>query len=71
LVVVTDHPTVYPNLERKFQVVTILDTQPGGRFYSLLVDLDYDRIEEDLTAVREAEEKAYLISSEHQLSVGR
>jgi len=37
LVVVTDHPTVYPNLGRKFQVVTILDTRSEGRFYSLLV----------------------------------
>lgn len=60
LVIVTDHPTVYPNLGRKFQVVTILDTQPEGRFYNLLVDLDNGRIEEDLAAVREAEERAYL-----------
>ncbi len=60
LLVVTDHPTVYPNLGRKFQVVTILDTRPEGRFYNLLVDLDNGRIREDLAAVREAEEKAYL-----------
>lgn len=60
LVVVTDHPTVYPNLGRKFQVVTILDTRSEGRFYSLLVDLDNGYIEEDLATVREAEEKAYL-----------
>jgi len=60
LVVVTDHPTVYPNLGRKFQVVTILDTRPEGRFYNLLVDLDDGRIEEDLATIREAEERAYL-----------
>ncbi len=60
LVVVTDHPAVYPNLGRKFQVVTILDIRPEGRFYSLLVDLDNGHIEEDLAAVREAEEKVYL-----------
>lgn len=60
LVVVTDHPTVYSNLKRKFQVVTILDTRPEGRFYSLLVDLDNGRLEEDLAAVRAAEERAYL-----------
>jgi len=60
LVVITDHPTVYPSLGRKFQVVTILDARPEGRFYSLLVDLDSGRIEEDLAAVRAAEERAYL-----------
>lgn len=60
LVVVTDYPRVYPNLGRRFQAVTILDTRPEGRFYSLLVDLDNGRVEEDLAAVREAEEKAYL-----------
>jgi hypothetical protein len=37
-----------------------LDTRSEGRFYSLLVDLDNGYIEEDLAAVREAEEKAYL-----------
>ena len=60
MVVITDHPTVYPSLGRKFQVVTILDTRPEGRFYSLLVDLDSGRIEEELAAIRAAEERAYL-----------
>jgi len=60
LVVVTDHATAYPNLGRKFQVVTILDSRPGGRFYDLLVDSINGRIEEDLAAIREAEERAYL-----------
>lgn len=31
LVVVTDHPTEYPNLGRKFQVVTVLDTRQAVR----------------------------------------
>ena len=44
LVIVTDHPTEYPNLGRKFQVVIVLDTRPGGRFYDLLVDLHDGRI---------------------------
>ncbi len=60
LVVVTDHPTEYPNLGRKFQVVTVLDTRPDGRFYDLLVDLRSGYIEEDLSALLAAEDRAYL-----------
>lgn len=60
LVVVTDYPRVYPNLGRRFQAVTILHTRAEGRFYNLLVDLDNGCVEEDLAAVQEAEEKAYL-----------
>ncbi len=60
LVVVTDHLTMFPNLDRKFRAVTILDTRPGGRFYKLLVDVNNGRVEEDLAALRDAEEKAYL-----------
>ncbi len=60
LVIITDHPTAYPNLGRKFQVITVLDTRPGGRFYDLMVDLGDGRIEEDLATIREAEEKVYI-----------
>lgn len=60
LVIVTEHLTTFPILERKFRAVTILDTRPGGQFYKLLVDTNDGRVEEDLAALRDAEEKAYL-----------
>lgn len=60
LVIVTDHSTEYPNLGRKFRVVTVLDTRPGGRFYNLLVDLENGQIEENVSALLSAEDRAYL-----------
>lgn len=59
LVIVTDHPTEYVNLGRKFQVVTVLDTRLGGGFYDLLVDLRSGHIEEDLSALIAAEGRTY------------
>ncbi len=58
LVVVTDHSAHYPNLDRSFQVVTLLDTRPAGRFYNLLVDLDSGQVIEDTESIWAAEEQA-------------
>jgi len=58
LSIIVDHPTEYPNLGRKFQVVTLLDQRPGGRFYSLLVDLTDNRTEENISALLSAESQA-------------
>ncbi|HLF27782.1 MAG TPA: S8 family serine peptidase [Anaerolineae bacterium] len=58
LAVVTDHATEYRNLKRRFQVVTLVDTRRGGRFYDLLVDLDTDEVIRDTEAVWRAEQQA-------------
>jgi hypothetical protein len=58
LQVVTDHPTEYPNLGRRFQVVTLLDTRPQGQVYKLLVDLQSGQIGEDVSALLAAEDQA-------------
>lgn len=47
LIVQDGHPTEYPSLGRKFQVVTLIDTSPNGQIYKLLVDLADGRIEEN------------------------
>jgi len=59
LTVAADHPTEYPALGRKFQVVTLLDDRPEGQIYKLLVDLADGRIEEDVSALLAAEAKAH------------
>ena len=59
LSIVADHPTEYPNLDRQFQVVTVLDTRPQGQIYKLLVDLRSGRIEEDISALLAAEARAH------------
>jgi hypothetical protein len=58
LQVVADHPTEYPNLGRRFQVVTLLDTRPQGQVYKLLVDLQSGQIGEDVSALLAAEDQA-------------
>jgi hypothetical protein len=58
LVVATDHSASYPNLERQFQVVTLIDTRPEGLFYNLLVDLDTDEVIEDVASIDAAESNA-------------
>lgn len=59
LVVVNDHSTIYLASGREFQLVTVLDTRPGGQFYDLLVDLTSGRIDTNIAAVRKAEEQAH------------
>jgi hypothetical protein len=56
--VATDHRTEYPNLGRQFQVVTLLDTRPQGRFYNLLVDRNTGAVIEDVASLWRAEERA-------------
>jgi hypothetical protein len=59
LKVVADHPTEYPNLGRKFQVITLVDTRPQGQVYKLLVDLQSGHIEQDVSALLAAEARAH------------
>ncbi len=59
LTIAADHPTEYPALGRKFQVVTLLDNRPEGQIYKLLVDLADGRIEEDISALLAAEAQAH------------
>ncbi len=59
LIIQDDHPTVYPSLGRKFQVVTLLNTRPDGQVYKLLVDLETGKVEEDVVALLEAEAQAH------------
>ncbi len=58
LVIATDHGAEYTNTERKFQVVTLLDTRPGGKFYDLLVDLSTGNVIEDIASIWAAEDHA-------------
>lgn len=55
LSIVDDHPTEYPNLGRKFQVVTILDSRPQGQVYKLLVDLQNGQVYDDISTLTSAE----------------
>lgn len=59
LTIASDHPTEYPALGRKFQVVTLVDTRFDGEVYKLLVDLSNGQIEEDIFALLAAEAQAY------------
>lgn len=59
LIVAADHPTEYPALGRKFQVVTLMDTRPEGQVYKLLVDLTNGKMEEDISALLAAEAQAH------------
>ena len=59
LIIQDDHPTQYPSLGRKFQVVTLIDTRPKGQIYELLVDLANGKIEENISALMKAEDQAY------------
>lgn len=59
LIIQDDHPTEYRSLGRTFQVVTLLDTRPEGKIYKLLVDLADGRIEENISALLDAEAQAY------------
>jgi len=59
LLVVNEHPVTYPLLGRSFQLVTILDIRTEeGQEYALLVDLTDGTIEEDIEALKEAEQAA-------------
>jgi hypothetical protein len=58
LVVLGDFPTKYTYLERKFQAVTVRDSQPWGESYKLLVDLESGQIEEDITSLLDADARA-------------
>ena len=58
LVVDADHPTEYPNLGRRFQVVSMLDPRPGGEGYKMLVDLDTGEIITDIVSLDEEENAA-------------
>jgi hypothetical protein len=60
LVITADRTIHYPSLGGAYQVLTILDTSPGGEVYKLLVDLSNGQIIEDISAVRDAEKQAYL-----------
>ncbi len=57
--IAADHRTEYPNLGRKFQVITLVDTRPQGQVYKLLVDLQSGHIEQDVSALLAAEAQAY------------
>ncbi len=59
LTIVADHPTEYPALGQKFQVVTLVDNRPEGEVYKLLVDLMNGRVEEDVSALLAAEARAH------------
>lgn len=59
LTVVADHPTEYPALGRRFQVVTLLDTWPDGQVHKLLVDLADGRVEENISDLLAAEAQAH------------
>ena len=59
LTIAADHSTEYPAIGRKFQVVTVVDNQPGGEVYKLLVDLADGRVETDLSALLAAEAQAH------------
>jgi len=59
LIIEADHPTEYPSLGRKFQVVTLIDNRPNGQIYKLLMDLADGRIEENISALLDAEAQAY------------
>ena len=58
LSVANEHQRDYPLLGRNFRAVTIHD-RGGTGFYPLLVDLDNDRIEEDVPAIERAAAAAY------------
>jgi hypothetical protein len=61
LIIAADHLTesFYPG--RKFQVVTLQDTRPGGQIYKLLVDLDTGQVldEAEVSALRIEADGAY------------
>lgn len=59
LTIAADHPTEYPALGQKFQVVTLVDNRPEGEVYKLLVDLTNGRVEEDVSALLAAEVRAH------------
>lgn len=59
LMIEDDHPTEYPSLGRKFQVVTLIDTRPDGQIYKLLVDMADNKIEENISALLDSEAQAY------------
>lgn len=58
LLVLDDHSTEYPNLDRKFHAIVLLDTRKDGGTYKLLVDILNNQIEEDVSALLKAEDKA-------------
>jgi hypothetical protein len=61
LTIAADHLTEYPALGQKLQVVTLLDTRPGGQVYKLLVNLADSQIEEDISALLAAEARAHQV----------
>lgn len=58
LSIVADHPTEYPALGQRFQVVILMDNRPEGQVYKLLVDLSNGRVEEDISTLLAAEGEA-------------
>lgn len=60
MTIVDDHSTEYPNLGRKFQVVTILDSSPQGQVYKLLVDLQNGQVYDDISVLTRAESSAQI-----------
>lgn len=54
-----DHPTEFLALQRKFQVVTLVDNSPNGQIYKLMVSLADGEVIEDPSALYTAEAQAY------------
>lgn len=59
LLIVNEHERFYPVTGRKFRAFTVLDTRtPQSPSYSFLIDTTTGKIEEDVAAVRAAEDAA-------------
>jgi hypothetical protein len=59
LLIVNEHERAYPLTSRKFQALTVLDTRTAqSPSYSFLIDTTSRKIEEDVVAVRAAEDAA-------------
>jgi hypothetical protein len=59
LLIEQEHPRSYPLLGREFMAFTILDTSDGQAFV-LLVDVDSGAVEDDLSALEQANAEAHL-----------
>jgi hypothetical protein len=59
LLIEQEHPRSYPLLGREFMAFTILDTK-DGQAYVLLVDVDSGAVEDDLSALEQANAEAHL-----------
>jgi hypothetical protein len=59
LLIVNEHERTYPFTDRKFRAFTVLDTRtPQSPSYSFLIEITTGKIEEDVAAVRAAEDTA-------------